>query len=84
MSLGRVYLAENTTKIQKAGEALVSWYRNRLKEVFGYVSTAREIRSSKDRPLYYLIFAGPNETGAKNSELRFGTGCETYSMRLSL
>ena len=56
---------ENTTKIQKAGDVLVRWYRNRLQEVFGYVSSAREIRNSRGRPLYYLIFAGPNQTGAK-------------------
>ena len=65
---------ENPTKIQDAGDVLVRWYRNRLKEVFGYVSTAREIRSSSGRPLYYLIFAGPNQTGAKiaNDVLRQG------------
>ena len=56
---------EITTKIQEAGDVLVRWYRRRLKEVFGYVSAAREIQSSKGRPLYYLIFAGPNRTGAR-------------------
>ena len=56
---------DNTVKIEKSGEVLVKWYRKRLKEVFGYVSTAREISSSSGRPLYYLIFAGPNRTGAK-------------------
>ncbi len=55
----------NTTKIQKSGDVLVSWYRKRLKEVFGYVSTAREIQAINGRPLYYLIFAGPNKTGLK-------------------
>ena len=65
---------ENPTKIQDAGDVLVRWYLNRLKEVFGYVSTAREIRSSSGRPLYYLIFAGPNRTGVKiaNDVLRQG------------
>ena len=56
---------ENTTKIQEAGDVLVRWYRKRLQEVFGYVSSAREIRNSRGRPLYYLIFAGPNQTGAR-------------------
>ena len=56
---------ENTTKIQKSGEMLVKWYRKRLKEIFPHVSTAREIRSTHGRPLYYLIFAGPNKTGKK-------------------
>lgn len=56
---------EKTQKIQRAGDRLVSWYRGRLKEVFGFVSTAREIQNTRGRPLYYLIFAGPNKTGAK-------------------
>ncbi len=65
---------EKTQKIQSAGDRLVSWYRGRLKEVFGYVSTAREIHNTRGRPLYYLIFAGPNKTGAKiaNDVLRQG------------
>ena len=65
---------ENTTKIQEAGDVLVRWYRKRLQEVFGYVSSAREIRNSRGRPLYYLIFAGPNQTGARiaNDVLRQG------------
>ena len=54
---------KNISKIQKSGDALVSWYRNRLKEAFGHVSTAREIQTTNGRPLYYLIFAGPNKTG---------------------
>lgn len=56
---------EKTQKIQRAGDRLVRWYRGRLKEVFGFVSTAREIQNTRGRPLYYLIFAGPNKTGAK-------------------
>ena len=55
---------ENITKIQNSGDVLVKWYLQRLKDVFPYVSTAREIQSTNNRPLYYLIFAGPNETGA--------------------
>ena len=54
-----------TTKIQNSGDVLVRWYRKRLKGVFPHVSTAREIQSPNGRPLYYLIFAGPNATGAK-------------------
>ena len=65
---------ENVTKIQKSGDILVRWYRERLREVFPFVSTAREVRSTSGRPLYYLIFAGPNQTGAKiaNEVLRQG------------
>lgn len=52
-------------KIDRAADTLVKWYRNRLKNEFGYVSLAREIQNTKGRPLYYLIFAGPNQTGMK-------------------
>lgn len=54
--------------LRKRGDAakrLVEWYRARLKTAFGYVSTARLITNSKGGYLYYLIFAGPNATGAK-------------------
>ena len=54
----------NVTKIQDSGDVLVKWYCKRLKQVFRYVSTAREIQATNGRPLYYLIFAGPNEKGA--------------------
>ena len=56
---------ENINKIQNSGDVLMRWYRKRLKDVFPHVSTAREIQSTNNRPLYYLIFAGPNKTGAK-------------------
>ena len=52
-------------KRQNSGDVLVKWYRKRLQDVFPHVSSAREIQNAKGRPLYYLIFAGPNETGAK-------------------
>ncbi len=55
----------NTTKIKKSGDLLVKWYRQRLQAVFRYVSEAREICSTDGRPLYYLIFAGPNSTGVR-------------------
>ena len=67
-------LGQQVTKRQNASHDLVRWYRNRLRDVFGYVSAAREMRSQTGRPLYYLIFAGPNETGARiaNNVLRQG------------
>ena len=55
-------------KYQDAGDRLVKWYRARLKEAFGHVTTAREVRSTTGRPLYYLIFAGPNRVGARIAE----------------
>ena len=55
----------NLIKIRSSGDVLVKWYRKRLKRLFGYVSAAREVQSSRGHPLYYLIFSGPNETGYK-------------------
>jgi three-Cys-motif partner protein len=52
-------------KVSDSGDRLVRWYRKRLGDAFGYVSTAREIQNTRGRPLYYLIFAGPNKTGAR-------------------
>lgn len=56
---------ERIDKIRESSDVLVRWYRQRLKGIFGYVSEAREIQSTRGRPLYYLIFAGPNETGSR-------------------
>ncbi|MEG9862338.1 MAG: three-Cys-motif partner protein TcmP [Parvularculales bacterium] len=51
------------TKEQDAAKALVNWYRERLKTTFGHASAARLIKNTKNSPLYYLIWAGPNPTG---------------------
>lgn len=53
-----------TGKVNNAGDRLVKWYHGRLKYTFGHVTTAREVRSNSGRPLYPLIFAGPNKTAA--------------------
>lgn len=50
-------------KLKDAGDRLVKWYRGRLQDAFGHVTTAREVQSTTGRPLYYLIFAGPNKKG---------------------
>ena len=57
-------LGEHVVKEAKSADKLVKWYRGRLQSVFGHVSAAREVQSQTGRPLYYLIFAGPNPTGA--------------------
>ena len=65
---------DQVDKLSHSGDVLVKWYRNRLKSVFGYVTEAREVQTDSGRPLYYLMFAGPNETGARiaNDVLRQG------------
>ncbi len=56
------------TKAPDSNIALTKWYRSRLEKSFGYSSSARLIRTSTNRPLYYLLHAGPNKTGAKIAE----------------
>ena len=46
------------TKKQDAAKQLIHWYKKRLESAFGFVSSARLIRNSKNSPLYYLIWAG--------------------------
>ena len=53
------------SKVDASRDLLVKWYRERLKRLFKYVTAAREVQSTTGRPLYYLIFAGPNRTGAR-------------------
>jgi hypothetical protein len=62
------------SKAEDAEERLVEWYRERLGNAFGNVSSAYLIRNSHGGHLYVLIFAGPNQTGAKiaNDILRSG------------
>jgi three-Cys-motif partner protein len=52
-------------KYDHAAKRLVNWYRDRLKAVFGFASTARLIRSPRGHHLYYLVWAGPNQTGLR-------------------
>lgn len=56
----------NMNKVHESDERLAYRYRDRLKEVFGFVAREpRLIRNSKGGHLYYLLFAGPNEKGAE-------------------
>ena len=52
-------------KVDNASKALLNWYRKRLKAEFGLASQARLIRNTKNSPLYYLLWAGPNQTGQR-------------------
>jgi three-Cys-motif partner protein len=52
-------------KIQPTSAARLSQlYRDRLGQVFPYVTEPLVMRNSRDVPLYCLIFAGHNQTGA--------------------
>lgn len=47
--------------IQKSAEL----YRERLKDVFRFISSPFELRNSTQTPMYHLIFASNNEKGVK-------------------
>lgn len=53
------------SKSGQSSEKLVRWYQERLQGIFGFSPPPRLITNTKGGHLYYLIFAGPNETGAK-------------------
>lgn len=57
-----------TRKIEESGKRLAIWYRDRLKALFGYSAGPRLVRNTNGGHLYYLIFAGPNKTGARIAE----------------
>ncbi len=52
-------------KTRDAGRRLAEWYRGRLRTIFGFAPPPRLICNTQGSHLYYLFFAGPNETGAK-------------------
>jgi three-Cys-motif partner protein len=56
-------LGEQVRKRSDALDRLLPWYRRQLGDAFGFVSEARLIRNTQGGPLYYLLWAGPNEAG---------------------
>lgn len=60
-----LFREEEVTKAENSGERLVKWYTERLKQTFGFVSSPHLVKNSRHGHLYYLLFAGPKETGAK-------------------
>ncbi len=65
---------DTRSKAEDAERRLVEWYRGRLRDAFGFVSDAFLIRNSHGGHLYFLIFAGPNKTGAKIASYILGSG----------
>jgi three-Cys-motif partner protein len=55
-------------KVANSGAKLLQWYRERLRKIFGHVSTARLIKNTRRNPLYYLIWAGPHKKGLEGAE----------------
>lgn len=52
-------------KVEESSKKLATWYQSRLKGIFGHSPKPRLIKNPHGTHLYYLIFAGPNATGAR-------------------
>lgn len=59
---------EITTKHDDVAKRLLDLYIGRLKALFPFVAKPRLIRNTRNAPLYYLIWAGPNKLGLKGAE----------------
>lgn len=76
-------LGDETQKRTDAARRLLGWYREKLRTAFGFVSEARLIRNTRGSPLYYLIWAGPNQAGLKGADYIMKMG-ETSSTQKGL
>jgi len=56
---------DSQEKVNASGEALLKWYRDRLRKHFKHVSKAALIRNTRGGHLYYLLLASHNKTGVK-------------------
>lgn len=56
---------EEETRIKQSGKDLGRRFRDRLRQIFTYCADPLVMKNSRGAPLYCLIFAGNNETGAK-------------------
>lgn len=63
-----------TTKHSGVSERLLELYISRMKQIFPYVAPPRLIRNTRNSPLYYLIWAGPNKLGLKVAEYVLSQG----------
>jgi three-Cys-motif partner protein len=65
---------EVITKNGGVAEGLLDLYVGRLKEIFPHVATPRLIRNTRNAPLYYLLWAGPNKLGLKGADYILSQG----------
>ncbi len=74
---------EVTSKNGGVTERLLELYVGRLKAIFQFVATPRLIRNTRNAPLYYLIWAGPNKLGLKGADYILSHG-EKVTLRSML
>jgi hypothetical protein len=67
-------LGRRVVKFVDAGTRLLTWYRGRLKAIFGHVSPARLIRNTKGGHLYYLVWAGTHSKGLEGARYILSRG----------
>lgn len=67
-------LGRRVVKFEDAGTRLLTWYRGRLKAIFGQVSPARLIRNTKGSHLYYLVWAGTHSKGLEGARYILSRG----------
>jgi three-Cys-motif partner protein len=58
---------EVIAKQEGAADRLLDLYMRRLRTIFPHAATPRLIRNTRNAPLYYLIWAGPNKLGLKGA-----------------
>jgi len=59
---------EVTTKNGDVAKRLLELYVDRLKTLFPFVAKPHLIRNTRNAPLYFLIWAGPNKLGLKGAD----------------
>lgn len=67
-------LGASTRKRDDYIERLLERYRSQLKCAFGFVSAPKLIRNTRNSPLYYLVWAGPNRKGLEGANYILGMG----------
>jgi three-Cys-motif partner protein len=55
------------TKQGGVADRLLDLYVSRLRAIFPHIAAPRLIRNTRNAPLYYLIWAGPNKLGLKGA-----------------
>lgn len=56
---------EVTTKKEGVAQDLLDLYLQRLRKLFPHVAPPRLIRNTRQSPLYFLLWAGPNQLGLR-------------------
>jgi three-Cys-motif partner protein len=67
-------LGASVRKREDYMDRLLQRYTAQLKAAFGHVSAPRLIRNTRNAPLYYLLWSGPNRKGLEGANYILGMG----------